>query len=237
MITPHLEKLILCGKASFNTFSAGASEKSVLYVDNDRFIIITGITYFPMIINRNALSVNSIALQRLLRWNTQLRIFSEKSNNTFIFRNPINISNVPIQTIEPLYNLSPGAPIKLDTFLIHDSSVSFSFSLAGQVLDSLRGITPGQSVGQRNPIDYGKEGSAPNNDVRLIGETTDALINKKINSGSVFVNDQNDGFNEFIYPVDENTKIEEISEAFNMPLINIDYVEIIGNPTNISATY
>ena len=49
MITPHLEKLILCGKASYNTFVIGGSEKCILNVDNDRFIIITDIIYFSQL--------------------------------------------------------------------------------------------------------------------------------------------------------------------------------------------
>jgi hypothetical protein len=51
MITPHLEKLILCGKAFFKTFVAGG-DKHTLSFGNDRFIIITDITYFPMNVSR-----------------------------------------------------------------------------------------------------------------------------------------------------------------------------------------
>jgi hypothetical protein len=34
------------GKAQFKTFVAGGSERHVLNIENDRFIIITDITYF-----------------------------------------------------------------------------------------------------------------------------------------------------------------------------------------------
>ncbi len=46
MLTPILEKLILSGKASYNTFVVGGSEKHILNVENDRFIIITDLLYF-----------------------------------------------------------------------------------------------------------------------------------------------------------------------------------------------
>jgi len=88
------------------------------------------------------------------------------------------------------------------------------------------------------PIDYGKEGqnALP---VRTIGSTIDAVTPVNIYSGGPFSNDgSQNGFNEFVYPVDIKTAIPEanMNLAANYPLLLVDYVEIIGNPTNISAT-
>lgn len=236
MLTPILEKLILSGRASFNTFVAGASEKSVLFVDNDRFIIITGLTYFPMI-NGEATNLTGAEFTTILNRNTQMKVFSEKSNNNFIFRNALNVAEIR-ESGEPRFTLTPGAPIKLDTYLIHDSSVSFTFSYAMRVRDLTRGITPPESVGFPVPIDYGKLGqnALP---VRLIGETVDAVTPVQIYSGGQFINKGlGNGFTEFVYPVDANTAIPNTlqEKAQNYPLVLVDYVEIQGNPTNISAT-
>lgn len=236
MLTPILEKLILCGKASFNTFVAGASEKSVLFVDNDRFIIITGLTYFPMI-NGKTTNLTAAEFEAIVQKNTQLKIFSEKSNNNFIFRNALNVAEIR-ESGEPRFTLTPGAPIKLDTFLIHDNSVSFSFSYAMDVVDLVRSITPAESVGFPIPIDYGKLGqnALP---VREIGSTVNAVTPVQIYSGGQFSNKGlGNGFTELVYPVDVNTAIPvaNLNKAFNYPLLLVDYVEILGNPTNISST-
>jgi hypothetical protein len=238
MITPHLEKLILCGKASFNTFVAGASEKSVLFVDNDRFIIITGLTYFPSVNAAKCLDLTLAETEKILDQNTQVKIFSEKSLNNYIFRNAVNIAEVRSSATVRNFSVTPGSPIKLDSYLIHDSSVSFTFSYAGSVIDQVRSITKAQSVAYPEPIDYGKEGqnALP---VRTIGLTSNALVPVNIYSGGKFANDGTaNGFNEFVYPVDSNTAIPvlNMNKAANYPLLLVDYVEIIGNPTNISAT-
>lgn len=238
MITPILEKLILCGKASYNTFVAGASEKSILFVDNDRFIIITGLTYFPSVNSDKCLDLDEVEMQSIINRNTQVKIFSEKSLNNFIFRNELNVSEVRVTATERSYTVTPGAPIKLDTFLIHDNSVSFTFSYALSVTDAARSITKAQSVAYPLPIDYGKEGQTAL-PVRTIGLTADAVTPVNIYSGGPFSNDgTQNGFNEFVYPVDVQTQIKQthLINAANYPLLLVDYVEIIGNPTNISAT-
>jgi hypothetical protein len=238
MITPHLEKLILCGKASFNTFVAGASEKSVLFVDNDRFIIITGLTYFPGVNAAKCLDLTLTETEAILNQNTQVKIFSEKSINNYIFRNALNIAEVRTSATVRNFSLTPGAPIKLDSYLIHDSSVSFTFSYAGIVIDQVRSITKAQSVAYPQPIDYGKEGQTAL-PVRTVGLTSGALNPVNIYSGGKFSNDgSSNGFNEFVYPVDAATAIPitNLNQAANYPLLLVDYVEIIGNPTNISAT-
>ena len=45
MLSNNLQKLILTGRASYNTFCASGSNKNVLNVNNDRFIIITQIHF------------------------------------------------------------------------------------------------------------------------------------------------------------------------------------------------
>jgi len=217
---------------------AGASEKSVLYVDNDRFIIITGLTFFSGVNSSTNINLTQVQLQSILDRNTQVKIFSDKSLNNFIFRNHLNITEVRVSTADLRFSVAPGSATRLDTYLIHDSSVSFSFSYALRVTDSLRAITPAESVGYPVPIDYGKSGQDAIN-VRLIGTTPDAVTPSRIFSGGPFVNNgTGNGSEEFVYPVDNNTRVPvgNLERASNYPLLLVDYVEIIGNPTNISAT-
>jgi hypothetical protein len=82
-------------------------------------------------------------------------------------------------------------------------------------------ITKAQSVAYPLPIDYGKEGqnALP---VRTIGSTADAVTPVNIYSGGPFSNDgSQNGFNEFVYPVDTNTQIRQthLIDAANYPLI------------------
>jgi hypothetical protein len=236
MLTPALEKLILCGKASYNTFVAGASEKSVLFVDNDRFIIIVGFTYFPMI-NGNALTITREQLKDILSKNTQMKVLSDKSNNTFVFRNELNIAEIR-EGITPSFSVTPGGAVSIDTYLIHDSSVAFTFSYSMGVIDLNRDLSPADSVGFPIPMDYGKRGQngIP---VRNAGETSDTVTPQRIYMGGKYVNNGiGSGVNEFIYPIDANTALDPLllNNAVNYPLVNVQYVEIIGNPTNLSAT-
>ena len=100
MITPHLEKLILTGNASYNTFVIGGSEKSILNVAKNRFVVITDITYFHQLNldegSGNVLSIFDINLFLQTSLNTQLRVFSRKSNNLFMFRNNVNFGFISI---------------------------------------------------------------------------------------------------------------------------------------------
>ena len=130
MITPHLEKLILCGKASYNTYVIGGAQKCILNVANDRFIIITDLTYFSQLnLDDDVSNINmsEANLQILVNnLNTQLKIFSRKSNNTFLFRNQIEIAT---NLTSPAHDVFPVGSVKLDTFLIHDQDVSFTFTV------------------------------------------------------------------------------------------------------------
>jgi len=87
MITPKLEKLIWEGKAFFKTFVAG-SQKSTLNINNDRFIVITDITY-------SGYQLENFPVQE----NAQLNIYGEKGFNHYIFRNikfTINVCKISI---------------------------------------------------------------------------------------------------------------------------------------------
>lgn len=234
MITPHLEKLILCGKASYNTFVIGGSEKCILNVDNDRFIIITDITYFSQLNLKSGgsnLGMSEADLSALNdQLNTQCRIFSKKSNNSFLFRNQIQIATNLTST---LHDVFPIGSLKIDTFLIHDSDVSFTFSKDIKNTNLSPGLSPTESIGSPPPFDYGVEGQPGALPVR---RRTGSNLLTSVQAGNKFLQGVPAGNLEFGFPVYALTQLTncEISTAY--PIMNVGYVEILGNPTNISAT-
>jgi hypothetical protein len=231
MLTHHLEKLILAGKASYNTFVAGGSQKHVLNVDNDRYIIITDLTY-QSCVNTDNITIGVKAEEFRIfqkRLNTQLRIFSRKSFNQFLFRNNVNI--LPNLTGEQ-YNLIPFGSIKLDTYLIHEEDVSITFSYAGDRTNIDTGVSESDSIAFAPPYDYGKNGQPGALPVRLVGQ---AGSTRTSNSGQNKI-DNGEKDLQLSFPVDASTSILGLDNPACYPILQIGYVEILGNPTNLSAT-
>ena len=235
MITPILEKLILSGKAQFKTFMVGGSAKHILNVSNDRFIIITDIQYFHtfnapdnyQVINANKLFQYFRELQI-----SQVKIFSEKSQNVFSFRNSYNVN-----LVGQSYMVEPFGSTKVDTFLIHESDVSFSFSYGTQFKEVLKANTPADSIAFQPPYDYGKGNLPTTIDVRLVGEyNTGTGAFFKPGGTSSSLNNYN-GTLEISYPIEEDiTEWVGVEDTDKYPLMIVQYVEIPGNPTNILKT-
>lgn len=231
MLTHHLEKLILAGKASYNTFVAGGSQKHVLNVYNDRYIIITDLTYQSAVNTANtAIGIKDEELRIFQKnLNTQLRIFSRKSFNQFLFRNNVNI--LPNRTGQG-YNLIPFGSVKLDTYLIHEEDVSITFSYAGNRLNIDTGVTESDSIAFAPPYDYGKNGQPGALPVRLVGISG---TTRTSNSGQNKIDNTQIDL-QLSFPVDATTDILGLDNAACYPILQIGYVEILGNPTNLSAT-
>jgi len=234
MITAALEKLVLSGKASFNTYVIGGAQKYILNVQSDRFIIITGITYFNRLQSDSIFTTGSGLEEILNNSITQLRVFSAKSNNLFTFRDSLSAT----QDSGNGHIITPVGSTHIDTYLIHDSSVSFTFSNGG-ARSSVAQIANPKEPAQQPPFDYGKEGQP--NAIPVNYVSVDATVGNIV---SVPAGDFDLGnldlegkttTNEFTYPVDILTA-PFTDQAYAMPLIHVSYVEILGNPTNIAAT-
>lgn len=231
MLTAHLEKLILQGKASYNTFVAGGSSKHVLNVDNDRFIIITDLTYFSQI-NSKAVEIQADELSKFFEslLNTQIRIFSRKSFNQYLFRNTINA--IQLNPTTNTFLLTPAGGYKLDTYLVHESDVSFTFSIAGARTNIDTGVSEADSIASPPPYDYGKDGQVGAVPVRLIGASG---TTNTANAGQYKVDNTQISL-ELSFPVDAGTIIPSLDDSRGYPILQVGYVEIFGNPTNIQAT-
>ena len=234
MITPHLEKLILCGKASYNTYVIGGAEKCILNVANDRFIIITDLTYFSQLnLDEGVSNINmsEANLQILVNnLNTQLKIFSRKSNNTFLFRNQIEIATNLTSTAHDVF---PIGSVKLDTFLIHDQDVSFTFSKNGSNAALTTAISPSGSIGNPPPFDYGTQGQTGAIPVRIISGD---LVFQNVPAGNKELDKSAPQSLELMFAVNAATQLTNLKHSTSYPILNIGYIEILGSPTNIGAT-
>jgi len=215
MVTPQLEKLILCGKAFFKTFVAGG-EKHTLTFGNDRFIIITDITYFPM----NVSSRNGF-----FNHNTQVAIYGERGYNHFIFRN-FNNTNVVNANIHGF-----TSPTTIHTYLLHEQQVGFSFCNAPFLNNTSFGVANTNNPGYAPPLDYGIDGQ-PGALPSLL--TADAVLGPVQNN---FTTRATGGVNEsqqLFFPFSAlNSFGPNIENSNEYPILHINYVEVLGSANNI----
>lgn len=237
MIPEKLQKLILQGKAQAGTFVAGGAPKAVLNVANDRFIIITSINYQSGVKTESLEIIDDNALSKVLK-NTQVKIFSAKSNNTFVFRDQINISRHG-SGAGSSYAATPGGSETLETFLIHEDDVSFTFSTLGIINDVIVNTFPTSAPAYPPPFDYGKNGQPGALPIRLYGEFADApgvFFFAPPGNAQVRLNEINQ--KELNGPINANTDYSNFAKApWSYPILNVQYVEIYGVPSDISGTY
>jgi len=215
MVTPQLEKLILCGKAFFKTFVAGG-EKHTLTFGNDRFIIITDITYFPM---------NVQARTGVANHNTQVAIYGERGYNHFIFRNynNTNVNNANIHGFT--------SPTTIHTYLLHEQQVGFSFCNAPFLNNASFGVASTNNPGYAPPLEYGIDGQ-PGALPTLL--TADAIVGPVQNN---FTTRAISGVNEsqqLFFPFSANNSFgTNIENSVEYPILHVNYVEVLGSANNI----
>ena len=241
MITPHLEKLILTGNASYNTFVIGGSEKSILNVAKNRFVVITDITYFHQLNldegSANVLSIFDINLFLQTSLNTQLRVFSRKSNNLFMFRNNVNFETVNARAVEDLeFIVTANGQTHLNTFLIHEDDISFTFSKVGENERISVNISPPESIGNAPPFDYGLEGQLLPLPVAVKTKFIESTVLRNIPAGNKYKQLSNSFSFEFSNEVNSNTQLKNLENPSAYPIVLVGYVEVNGTPTNIGAT-
>lgn len=217
MITPKLEELILCGKAFFKTFVAGG-DKHTLTFGNDRYVIITDITYFPM---------NITPRGGLANHNTQVAIYGQRGYNHFIFRN-YNNTNVQNANVHGF-----TSPVTINLYLLHEQQVGFSFCNAPLFQNLSSGVASGDNPAYAPPIDFGKDGQPGAVPVTLTMDTpgasiiTENLVTRPV-PGAL-------ESKELLFPFEASSQFGPgINNSQEYPLLLVNYVEIIGQPTNVS---
>lgn len=219
MVTPRLEDWILCGKAFFKTFVAGG-DKHTLNIGNDRFIIITDITYFPM----NITTAENNKLYQ--NHNTQVAIYGERGYNHYIFRNYNDARNT----------LDFCGPITINTYLLHEQQVGFSFCNAPYYNNQSTGTANTENPGYTGPIDFGIDGQPLTTNVTL---TMDTVTTPVIQNN--FVTRPAAGSNEsqqLRFPFGSGSSFglgpaSGFKDKYEYPLLLVNYVEVLGQANNI----
>jgi hypothetical protein len=211
MITPELEKMILCGKAFFKTFVAGGT-KHTLTFGNDRYIIITDITYFPM---------NVLANNEFKNNNTQVAIYGERGYNHFIFRNILDLDGPRAMT-----------PVTINTFLLHEQQVGFSFVNAFNLVNTFVGVADTENPSYKPPLEYGKDGDIGAVPVLLTADAPGTTIIQ--NNFTTRPAPGNNESQQLFFPFDApNSFANNILNNPAYSLLHVNYVEVLGQPGNI----
>ncbi len=230
MITPKLEELILCGKAFFKTFVAGG-DKHTLTFGNDRFIIITDITYLPM----NMTTSNGVT--NYDNPNTQVAIYGERGYNHYIFRN-YNISHTTLAPDNQRVKDFCG-PVTINTYLLHDQQVGFSFCNAPYFSNPFVGNADTNNPGYPKPIEFGIDGQFVIEPVTLTMDANFSGFNIQNN----LVTRPASGVSEsqqLMFPFTSDLSFGQqfggngFNGAQEYPILLVNYVEIIGSSNNIS---
>lgn len=225
MLTPELEKLILCGKAFFKTAVVGGA-KTTINIANDRFAIITDITYLPYI--------NPYAdPNKLDDTNMQISIYGERGFNHYMFANSRS-QNLP----DPIgitigRFLMPLAVQKIDCYLLHTTQIGISF-ISNRDKKPVIGsdVASYDNPGYQPPLDYGKEGLNGIGIPTFIDPLASGFGNYIVNRGGSGLPDGSDATQQIQFPAIDLT-VPIIDDNPQFPIANINYVEILGQPGNI----
>jgi hypothetical protein len=241
MITPHLEKLIFEGKAQYKTFVGGYSQKHIINVPDNRYIIITDLWYTPTLYYNPRLAFDPDPLRRVsiddqFKRNmlTQLTIIGKRGFNRFLFKNSITKDFLTPDPLKPLERnfYSANNPIHLSCYLIHTDGVSLTFSNQDLFVAVTNIVAPEIVPALETPGDYGKLGIPGSIPVIDFAVTGSGYQNNFVN---VSITPTVPGTNELSFPVDNTTNLDQSvkEEAISYPILNIAYVEIQGQPHNI----
>ena len=201
-----LENLIHAGRAEFKVFSAGGSQKSVLNIQQNHYIIITNVLFQP---------------QAYRGWPlNQLNIVSEGKINSLIFRNTLNT----ITGGATNYNI----PISIDTYFMHKTSVQFCLSDCPALNTGFDvGFFKNLSVGFYPVVDYGKADVIGSNNL-LTKRAQNPATFETINFQGNEIKETND-YDGLNYPM---TNLTFSGKPEDIPLVTISYVEVFTNQNN-----
>tara|TARA_R110000868_G_scaffold173571_1_gene409746 strand:- start:521 stop:1210 length:690 start_codon:yes stop_codon:yes gene_type:complete len=227
MLTTKLEELILKGRAFFRTAVIAGTQKATINIDDDRFIIITDVTYFP------GFYVPSTAPDtypsELSDFTSQFMIYGNRGFNNFVARTKLDFIG---KTLQGNQVYVPTNHIRYDLYLLHTDQVGFSFTKGGDITPT-NFVAPANNPGYAPPMDYGRVGDAgalPTSSTTPITTPTGRLVNNTTRPGSGTNNAET-----FILPVDGQTRIlaTEMHNTNNYPILHVNYVEILGLPNNL----
>lgn len=221
MITTKLEELILKGRAFFRTAVIGGTQKATINIDEDRFIIITDVTYFPGYYK----PLTSEGPDKKTDFASQFTIYGNRGFNNFVVRHKFDYYPANRE-----YSVSNH--VRFDLYILHTEQVGFSFCKAKDIAPT-NFVAPANNPGYAPPTDYGKvgdTGAIPTSTTSTIVSPTNRLINNTSRPGSGSNNAKS-----FVIPFDSDTQIldTEIVYTNQYPILHVNYVEVLGLPNNL----
>ena len=227
MLTTKLEELILKGRAFFRTAVIAGTQKATINIDDDRFIIITDVTYFPGFYVPS--TEPGTYPSELSDFTSQFMIYGNRGFNNFVARTKLDFIE---KTLEGNTIYAPTNHIRYDLYLLHTEQVGFSFTKGGDITPT-NFVAPANNPGYAPPMDYGRvgdTGALPTSSTTPITTPAGRLVNNTTRPGPGTNNAET-----FILPVDGQTRIlaTEMHNTNNYPILHVNYVEILGLPNNL----
>lgn len=251
-ITPHLERLIWEGKAAPRTWATGGSGSSRIIVPPGRFIIITGITWFPFLDERNIQDPDSYIIAKPFSMLHLLNLYSSKVQYLLNFRENFTAFQPQINaaTPNPYITSTPGTPVYKPCYYIFDENVrvdvvrndnsppgwtNVDFSAMPDSSDELNITTGVQNTAGTVPIPVMKNfmmGAAPNS---FVQPAANQVPTPAVGAADVvYQYHQKDNATMGLNNPVTFTVIE--SNGMSFPLINFDYVEVFSPmPQNMKS--
>lgn len=227
MLTPKLEQLIWEGKAWFKTKVVGGTNKFNLPIQEDRFIIITDLTYQSSLILPDG---QAPTYENILQFgvNTQLTIIGERSFNRYVFRNSFNIVNAVSNLIAPI------GSVKVDCYLAHTTNVTFSFSRGQNLKNQVNNLALFNTASLKPPVDYGKDGDPGALNSVISFDSNQLAPAFTVNTQSQYAEGVNNA-NELSFPVQDGLILTDVDlkDQYSYPILLVNYVEILGQPNNL----
>lgn len=124
-ITPHLERLIWEGKAAPRTWATGGSGSARIIVPKNRFIVITGITWFPFTDERNIQDPDTYVISKQFSMLHLLNLYSSKVQYLLNFRENFTAfqPQISVAAPNPYITNNPGSPIYKPCYYLFDENV------------------------------------------------------------------------------------------------------------------
>lgn len=158
---------------------------------------------------------------------SQFTVYGQRGFTNYIARTSYDRN---VLSDEPQY--SPKTQVRYDVYLLHTQQVGFSFT-KGLYLNPTDFPAPANNPGYAPPLDYGRVG-----DIGVFGTSvttnivsaTSAIYNATTRAGSGSTN-----YNTLQFPVDDDSRIyqDEMHYTQNYPLLQVNYVEVLGLPNNL----
>ena len=229
MLTPYLEALIQKGQATYKTAVTGWGNAASIIVPSNNYAVITDLLYYPFIPTEDGY-YNGKTMWNDLFIN-QIWIRSKLGNNHFVIRPSITYEHLDGGEVYPSI-----APIKIDTYLIHDSTIKFTYSGIDSPVNWIAiDNTALQDISSEEAAGLGSAGVLPSlTTIKSIRFSNGQWYNVPTSQRNVLTAATNGSDQLRQYP-SINQSIGIGSNAHAGHIMNVGYVQIQGKPPALTS--